>query len=265
MAGKQKRKLEDLSVDEFLLSGFDSAGEGDSEDETPKQNGLKKKNKKKDVSSAAAPKIDDKKKGKASEHKEQLSRLKNKDPDFYKFLQENDQTLLNFDDTDSSDNEDERMYHNLPSTLEEASSGEDDEEEVTQAFKAAVATTKGEGGGQCRYKVADSSVFNVLVLFCIRDIYVALQRMLSLKPDKDQKKCTLDTQATYQHAFIYIPTAGHPPQKRHDYEEKVTLKPWKMEWGLGMAFKTQSPESALPKELLRQWQGGQGLGDGGGG
>uniref|UniRef100_A0A4W6CGD8 NOC2-like nucleolar associated transcriptional repressor n=1 Tax=Lates calcarifer TaxID=8187 RepID=A0A4W6CGD8_LATCA len=226
MAGKQKRKLEDLSVDEFLLSGFDSAGEGDSEEETPKQNGLKKKNKKKDVN--------DKKKGKASEHKEQLSRLKNKDPDFYKFLQENDQTLLNFDDTDSSDNEDEGMYHKLPSTLEEASSGEDDEEgeegqkgskkskksadtikvtdkmiedwkaamkkepsprlfrEVTQAFKAAVATTKGEGGGQCRYKVADSSVFNALVLFCIRDIYVALQRMLSLKPDKDQKKYDVD-------------------------------------------------------------------------
>lgn len=29
--------------------------------------------------------------------------------------------------------------------------------EVTQAFKAAVATTKGEGGAQCKYKVADSS------------------------------------------------------------------------------------------------------------
>lgn len=29
--------------------------------------------------------------------------------------------------------------------------------EVTQAFKAAVATTKGEGGAQCRYKVAESS------------------------------------------------------------------------------------------------------------
>lgn len=29
--------------------------------------------------------------------------------------------------------------------------------EVTQAFKAAVATTKGEGVTQCRYKVADSS------------------------------------------------------------------------------------------------------------
>uniref|UniRef100_A0A7N8WWH8 NOC2-like nucleolar associated transcriptional repressor n=1 Tax=Mastacembelus armatus TaxID=205130 RepID=A0A7N8WWH8_9TELE len=63
--------------------------------------------------------------------------------------------------------------------------------EVTQAFKAAVATTKGEGGGQCRYKVAESSVFNALILFCIRDIYMALQRILNLKPNKDQKKLVL--------------------------------------------------------------------------
>ncbi|KAF3696780.1 Nucleolar complex protein 2 -like protein [Channa argus] len=230
MATKQTRKLEDLSVDEFLLSGFDSSGEGESEEETPEQNGIKK-NKKKDLLSATL-KIADKKKGKASEHKEQLSRLKNNDPEFYKFLQENDQTLLNFDDTDSSEDEDEKKYHRLPSRLEEASSGEDDEEEddqkgskkskravetikvtdkmivdwkaamkkepttrlfreVTQAFKAAVATTKGEGGSQCRYKVADSSVFNALVLFCMRDVYVALQRMLNLKPDKVQKRLVL--------------------------------------------------------------------------
>ncbi|CAI5647280.1 unnamed protein product [Oreochromis niloticus] len=151
-----------------------------------------------------------------------------------KSLKDNDQALLNFDDTDSSDDEDERGYHKLPSKLEEASSGdeEDDDDEyaaksskkakkgadtikvtdkmiddwkaamkkeptahlfreVTQAFKAAVATTKGEEGGECRYKVADSSVFNALVLFCIKDIHGALQRMLNLKPDKDQKKSVL--------------------------------------------------------------------------
>ncbi|XP_052338801.1 nucleolar complex protein 2 homolog [Oncorhynchus keta] len=230
MAGKQKskRKLEDLSVDEFLLSGFDSAGEADSEDDTHTRNG--QKSKKKAGQSAAQDKGDDKKKGKASQHKDSLSRLKSKDPEFYKFLQKNDQTLLNFDDTDSSEDEEERKYHTLPKQLEEASSDDDDEEqgestkkskktaeaikvtekmvdewqaaikdeptprlfrEITQAFKAAVATTKGEGGDPCRYKVADSSVFNALVLFCIRDVYVALQRMLNLKPDKDQKKPVL--------------------------------------------------------------------------
>ncbi|XP_054636159.1 nucleolar complex protein 2 homolog [Dunckerocampus dactyliophorus] len=221
MAAKQKRKLEDLSVDEFLRSGLDSEeDEGETEDETPKQNGPMKRNNKKELNKCEG------KHGKASQHKEQLSRLKNKDPEFYKFLQENDQNLLNFDDTDSSEDEDEEKYHRLPSMLEEASDEENEGDQIsfkktdeaikvtekmieawkaslkkepsprlfrdiTQAFKAAVATTKGEGVSQCRYKVADSSVFNSLVLFCIRDIYSALQQMLSLKTEKDQKKLVL--------------------------------------------------------------------------
>ncbi|XP_068454501.1 nucleolar complex protein 2 homolog [Clinocottus analis] len=235
MAAKQKRNLEDLSVDEFMLAGF--ASDDESDEETKPLNRANKRSKKKGQESEALT-TDNGKKGKASQHKDQLTRLKNKDPEFYKFLQANDQTLLNFDDTDSSDDEDEKKYHKLPSALEEADSGDDDEDdeegqkgskkskkavetikvtdkmvadwkaamkkepsprlfrEVTQAFKAAVATTKGEGGALCRYKVSDSSVFNALVLFCIRDIYAALQRILNLKPEKDQKKVVLPSSST---------------------------------------------------------------------
>ncbi|KAI1890818.1 hypothetical protein AGOR_G00157530 [Albula goreensis] len=228
MASTSKRKLEDLSVDEFLASGFDSGDEGDSGDEAPLlQNGKSKKSAK----SRSGEVKGGKKKGQASQHKDQLSRLKSKDPEFYKFLEENDRTLLNFDDTDSSEDEEESKYHTLPSHLEEAGSGDEEEadqasakkskkgsaevikvtekmveewrvaikaeltprlfRDITQAFKAAVATTKGEGGDPCRYKVEDSSVFNALVIFCIRDMFLAIQRMLNLKLDRNQKKLVL--------------------------------------------------------------------------
>uniref|UniRef100_A0A671PUZ6 Nucleolar complex protein 2 homolog n=1 Tax=Sinocyclocheilus anshuiensis TaxID=1608454 RepID=A0A671PUZ6_9TELE len=226
MAGKNKRKLEDLSVDEFMLSGFDSDEEDACEDEeSTQQKGKMKK--------PAPQKTSDKKQGKASEHKDHLSALKSKDPEFYEFLQENDQKLLNFDDSDSLEDEDEdeeeRMYHRLPSQLEEADEDDDEEEsekkdakkskeatkvteamienwraglrkeptaklirDITQAFKAAVATTKGDSEELCRYTISDSAVFNSLVLFCIKYMHAALNKMLKLKaPEQGQKKLIL--------------------------------------------------------------------------
>ncbi|KAL6482921.1 hypothetical protein MHYP_G00077930 [Metynnis hypsauchen] len=220
MAGKHKRKLEDLSVDEFLLSGFDSFEGDDSENEIPECGSEEQP-----VSQKKS-----KKKGKASEHKDQLSRLKDRDPEFYKFLQENDQKLLNFDGVDSSEDEEEQKYHKLPTELQVASSDEEEADvktekakksadkstkvtakmieewrtelkkdssarlirDITQAFKAAVATTKGESEDKCRYTVADSSIFNALILLCIKDMHGALNKLLNLKaPEKDQKKLIL--------------------------------------------------------------------------
>ncbi|NXU24502.1 NOC2L protein, partial [Thalassarche chlororhynchos] len=164
---------------------------------------------------------------KASEHKDQLSRLKDKDPEFYKFLEENDRTLLNFDASDSSD--EEEGLHIPPDMLEEASDEDEEEEhetvkrkrvslipvslkmveewkkaaerrltpklfhEITQAFKASVATTKGDNGGAdpSKFQVTDAAVFNALVSFCVRDLFRCLQKLLLLKTPKNKLKMVL--------------------------------------------------------------------------
>lgn len=52
-------------------------------------------------------------------HKEALAKLKHSDPNFYKFLEENDKDLLNFDASDSDDSEDsEGKVHQIPDELE---------------------------------------------------------------------------------------------------------------------------------------------------
>ncbi|NWW79349.1 NOC2L protein, partial [Climacteris rufus] len=166
---------------------------------------------------------------KASEHKDQLSRLKDRDPEFYKFLEENDRTLLDFDASDSS--EEEEALHRPPDTLEEASDEDEEDEEdeqgkakrkrasfipvslkmveewkraaqrnltprlfheITQAYKAAVATTRGDSGSDpSKFQVTDTAVFNALVSFCIRDLFHHLHKLLLPKAPKNKLKMVL--------------------------------------------------------------------------
>ncbi|KAM6336435.1 nucleolar complex protein 2 homolog isoform 1-T1 [Alca torda] len=237
MAAAGKRSLAELSLDEFLAAGSESEADGCWEEEEEEAARPAKGSAQRRPSGKAqqdgkakqplqAPPAG-RKKGKASEHKDQLSRLKDKDPEFYKFLEENDRTLLDFDASDSSD--EEEALHVPPDKLEEASDEDEEEEqetvkrkkvslipvslkmveewkkaaerrptpklfhEITQAFKAAVATTKGDSGGAdpSKFQIIDATVFNALVSFCVRDLFSCVQKLLLLKPPKNKLKMVL--------------------------------------------------------------------------
>merc|ERR1719244_330932 len=73
----------------------------------------------------------------AKDQKSYITSLKDKDPEFFEFLKENDEELLNFDesseDEDDDDKEKEKGAHKPPEKLEVASDESDFEDDDVEA------------------------------------------------------------------------------------------------------------------------------------
>jgi nucleolar complex protein 2 len=135
---KVKKDLADQSLEDFV----DNWDEDESADEVPvsKEKMTKKEKKAKKADDPGGKKKKEKAVPVAAEVKAQtkyIQTLKDKDPEFYEFLKENDEDLLNFDESDDDDDDEEERAqqspeegaHQLPERLEVASDESDYEEE----------------------------------------------------------------------------------------------------------------------------------------
>ncbi|XP_063376452.1 nucleolar complex protein 2 homolog [Cydia fagiglandana] len=162
-------------------------------------------------------------------HKKSLEKLKKIDPDFYNFLEENDENLLNFgvesgdEESDGEDQEDEDDVVHKPGPLQADSDESDFEEEVEvrgkitlkmvaewqeelqsekkikistlnsviKAFNAAMLrATSDDGTSKGEYKVEGSSVFNAVIQMCVLYLPAAIKKYLGMEQSgKDPQKC----------------------------------------------------------------------------
>ena len=113
----------------------DEEEDDDGEEESDESDGDEAEEEKKDEP------VKKKTKTGAKDQKNYISKLKEKDPEFFEFLKENDQELLNFDESSDDDEDDgkeekrEKGKHKLPEKLEVASDESDFEEYDEEADK----------------------------------------------------------------------------------------------------------------------------------
>merc|ERR1719187_1722330 len=135
----KKPKLEEQSLDDFLENWNESGDEGEGESantaiRVEKSKEGKKQGKKKKKDNEKKDQTIEKEETGARAQKSYINSLQDKDREFYEFLKENDEELLNFDessddDDDDADKDEEGPVHELPDKLEVASDESDFEDE----------------------------------------------------------------------------------------------------------------------------------------
>ncbi|XP_026470553.1 nucleolar complex protein 2 homolog [Ctenocephalides felis] len=159
-------------------------------------------------------------------HAKSLERLRSTDPDFYQFLQENDQSLLDFDvsdnEQDEDDNDSDGSIHQPNAELEGASDESDFEhsddlptsgtitlqmvkkwheelqqpkvsinvlENTMKAFNAALLCISNEEAQKSNLRIDGSGVFNAVIQLCVLNLQPAIAQFLKLTTSQKPHKC----------------------------------------------------------------------------
>ncbi|ODQ80555.1 hypothetical protein BABINDRAFT_160820 [Babjeviella inositovora NRRL Y-12698] len=181
-----KEVFDDMSVEQFFEGGF----------ELPKDTSKKSKK-------AVVEGSDDESSSDEEDHEEQLEKLAEKDPEFYKYLKNNDKELLDFkpvnpldamSDAESEEEEEapkkkKEMADKTDVTIELVRTWAQDLEKpnvkliknVVMAFKAAVHINDEE---EYKYTVTDSDAFKELMMLVLKKLPRAVQILVPYKKSK---------------------------------------------------------------------------------
>ncbi len=146
----------------------------------------------------------------AEEHKRQLLEMKEKDPEFFKYLQENDANLLKFGESDDEDEpeEDEEMMQDdeeeeeegIPVTREMIQNWKSlmsekqslpAAKQVLMAFKSAVIAGETESEETqdmyLKYVIEDTAIFNLVVMATMHHVPQVLYSFLNIDPSQTKR------------------------------------------------------------------------------
>ncbi|XP_011176120.1 nucleolar complex protein 2 homolog isoform X1 [Solenopsis invicta] len=209
---KKKKELSKLTTEEFFEQNFETDNDTHDDDE---DNNIDDSNEHMD-SDSSEDNLD------PEEHKKSLMKLKDTDPEFYKYLKENDKNLLDFRVSDDEDDEDDNESDNrhIPNeNLEVASDDSDFQAEETEggskkkitmqllktwqqqiqtdnsiitikcaveAFHAALESVAELPNTNTEYKVEGSAAFNGVMQLCIMYLPDAFKNFLKLESESQE-------------------------------------------------------------------------------
>ncbi|CAN3484541.1 nucleolar complex protein 2 [Diutina catenulata] len=195
----QKEVFEDMSVDQFFDGGF----------EVPKEKKSKKQQEESEESESSEDEEDEKmadddSDASSSEEEDEemmkrdMEQLKEKDPEFYKYLENNDRDLLDFKgvnpleamEDDSEEEDDEETHPEIAQHEVDADTVDKWEQtlkkqpsaklvrQVCAAFKSAVNTHEGEPG---EWTVSDPDTFSKLMVVALKGVPQAMGKLVRIK------------------------------------------------------------------------------------